>query len=90
MTLLRTALKNKNSFEVILDNSTDQSSSDSFEVIPDNNTDHSSSEEETKEESKKKKEEGDSLHDKVQAEHMKEIERKKEGEENFASSLQKF
>ena len=78
MTLLRTALKNQNSFEVILDN----------------NTDYSSSEEETKEDSdiiiiKEEEEEGDSLHDKVQAEHMKEIEKTKEREENFASSQQK-
>ena len=34
-------------------------------------------------------EEEDSLHDKVQAEHMKEIEKKKEREENLASSQPK-
>ena len=67
MKLLRKELKNKNSFEVILDNSTDQSSS----------------------EDESEKEEGDSLHDKVQAEHMNEIEKRKEREENFASSQQK-
>ena len=67
MKLLRKELKNKNSFEVILDNSTDQSSS----------------------EDESEKEEEDSLHDKVQAEHMNEIEKRKEREENFASSQQK-
>ena len=70
MKLLRKELKNKNSFEVILDNSTDQSSSED-------------------ESEKEEMEEGDSLHDKVQAEHMNEIEKRKEREENFASSQQK-
>ena len=52
--------------------------SKSFEEILDNSAGHNSSEEEEEEE--------DSLHDKVQAEHMKEIKKKKEAEENFASS----
>ena len=51
-----------------------------FEVILDKSADQSSSEETEKEE------EGDSLQDKVQAEHLKEIEKKKKREENFASS----
>ena len=54
--------------------------SKSFEEILDNSAGHNSSEEEEEDE------EEDSLHDKVQAEHMKEIKKKKEAEENFASS----
>ena len=56
-----------------------------FEVILDKSADQSSSEE-TEEEELEKEEEGDSLQDKVQAEHLKEIEKKKKREENFASS----
>ena len=56
--------------------------SKSFEEILDNSAGHNSSEEEEEEE----EEEEDSLHDKVQAEHMKEIKKKNEAEENFASS----
>ena len=39
--------------------------------------------------SEEEAEEEQSLHDKVQAEHMNEIEKKKEREENFASSQPK-
>lgn len=52
--------------------------SKSFEEILDTSAGHNRSEEEEEEE--------DSLHDKVQAEHMTEIKKKKEAEENFASS----
>ena len=56
-------------------------SSKSLEKVLDASAGHSSSEEEAKEE--------ESLHDNIQAEHMKEIEKKKEREENFASSQPK-
>ena len=68
-----------------------EKASKSFEEILDKDSDQSSTEEETKEEEaeKKKEEEEEALHDKVQAEEMKEIEKKKESEQNYASSQTK-
>lgn len=68
-----------------------------FENVLDKSSEESSSEEDTKEEeaekekeeAEKKKEEEEALHAKVQAEHMNEIEKKKESEQNYASSLPK-
>ena len=67
-----------------------EKASKSFEEILDKDSDQSSTEEETKEEeAEKEKEEEEALHDKVQAEEMKEIEKKKESEQNYASSQTK-
>ena len=67
-----------------------EKASKSFEEILDQGSDQSSTEEETKEEeAEKEKEEEEALHDKVQAEEMKEIEKKKESEQNYASSQTK-